>query len=563
MNGIGASPGIGIGKAYRKTSKIKLQKNTIENIDEELVRLYFHIEKSKKQLQEIRDITAARLGAAEAQIFEAHIMILEDAELVDKAVSRIKDGKMSAAWAVHETAEELIQLFLGIEDAYIKERILDIQDVTTRLIENILGIQGFDCSNVKEPVILVADELTPSDMSKISTDKILGIITETGGLTSHTVIMSRVMGLPAIVGADGVMQAVSEGDLVVANGSTGEFHINPYEELLQSFSREMVTQLEERQALAQYKGLRTMTKDGFEISIGCNIGSPKNLEAVLKNDGEGIGLFRSEFLYMDRSAMPTEEEQFHAYKAAAHAMEGKPVIIRTLDIGGDKQIPYMNIPKEENPFLGYRAIRYCLEEREIFRVQLRAILRASAYGDIKVMIPMICSVDEVLEVREELKKAMEELDNEKLEYDKNIELGIMIETPAAAIISDRLAETVDFFSIGTNDLTQYTLAVDRMNSKISGLYTPYHPAVLRLIKMIADNAKKAGIWVGMCGEAAQDELLVPLFVGMGLDELSVSPPQVLKIRKLISCINKEEIEKQIGIVLNLPNAKSIIEYLKS
>jgi phosphotransferase system enzyme I (PtsI) len=563
MKGLGASPGIAISKAYVKTARIKIEKMMAENSEAELTKLFQAIEKSKEQLDEIKKITESKIGVDEALIFEAHAMILEDPDLVDKIVDKIKNDGVCASWAVREAADELAQLFQDIEDDYIKERVLDLRDVSMRLIENILGLKGFDLSSIIEPVIIIAEELTPSDMSRISSDKVLGIITETGGATSHTAIMSRVMGLPAIVGAVGLLNAAKHDDVLIMNGGTGEFYINPEAEMLQRFEYEKDLQQERQQALQGYIGVKTSTADGVEISIGCNIGAPKDLEAVLKNDGEGIGLFRSEFLYMDRSAMPTEEEQFIAYKAAAEAMAGKPVIIRTLDIGGDKQLAYMNFPKEDNPFLGYRAIRYCLEEREIFRIQLRAMLRASAFGNIKIMLPMISGVDEVREARLELQKSMGELEDRKLNYDKNIELGIMIETPSAAIISDKLAEVVDFFSIGTNDLTQYTLAVDRMNSKIAHLYTPYHPAVLRLIKLVADNAKRAGIWIGMCGEAAQDELLVPIFVGMGLDELSVSPPQVLKIRKLINGLNKKDMEQHVENIMKLSNAKSVFEYIKT
>lgn len=563
MKGIGASQGIAIGKTYIKTTCIKIEKTMSENIEAELEKLYSNIEKSKEQLEDIKKITESKIGAKEAEIFEAHIMILQDPDLVDKAVEKIKVSRFSAAWAVKETADEFAELFKDIDDVYIKERVLDLQDVSSRLIENILGLKGFDYSSIVEPVIIIADELTPSDMSKISTDKVLGIITQTGGATSHTAIMSRVMGMPAIVGAEGVLAIVKNEDMIVMDGSTGEFHINPKTELQQQFEKEKRIQQEEQKALQNLVGANTTSADGYEISIGCNIGSPKDLESVIKNDGEGIGLFRSEFLFMDRSSMPSEEEQFAAYKAAAEAMAGKSVIIRTLDIGGDKQIPYMNFPKEENPFLGYRAIRYCLEERETFRIQLRAMLRASAFGNIKIMMPMISGVQEVEEARLELEKSMQELDSRQLAYDKNIELGIMIETPSAAIISDRLAEVVDFFSIGTNDLTQYTLAVDRMNSKISNLYSTYHPAVLRLINQIAVNAKKAGIWVGMCGEAAQDELLAPLFLGMGLDELSVSPPQVLKIRKLIRNSSKSVMEIHRDKILDLPTPEAVLGYLKS
>lgn len=563
MKGIGASQGIAIGKAYVKNIGVKLEKTMAENTEDELARLYFNLERSKQQLKEIKTTTEKKIGIEEAQIFEAHAMILEDPEFVDRVVAKIKNDGVSASWAVKEAVDELTQLFQDIEDEYIRERVLDLKDVSLRMIDNLLGLKAFDYSIITEPVILVANELTPSDMSGISTDKVLGIITETGGLTSHTVIIAKVMGLPAIVGAEGLLQTVSDGDTVILNGSSGEFYINPEAAILERYERERTMELEDQKALEQYKGKKTVTADGVEINIGCNIGAPKDLEAVLKNDAEGIGLFRSEFLYMDRNTMPSEEEQFEAYKAAAMTLKGKPVIIRTLDIGGDKQLPYMDFPHEENPFLGYRAIRYCLEEKEIFRIQLRAMLRASAFGNIKIMLPMISGIDEIREARAELRKSMQELDHRKLAYNKTIELGIMIETPAAAIISDKLAEEVDFFSIGTNDLTQYTLAVDRMNSKISKLYTPYHPAVLRLIKLVIDNGQRAGIEVGMCGEAAQDELLAPLFVGMGINELSVSPPQVLKIRKLINNLNKQQVQKHVENTLNLSNAEEILNHLKS
>ncbi len=563
MRGIGASQGIAIGRAYIKAKGIKLEKKASDNTASEIERFWAAIEKSKEQLKDMIEMTRVKIGAEEAKIFEAHGMILEDPELLDKVLRKIQTDKVDAAWAVHESIAELAQLFAAIEDAYIRERMLDLQDVGTRLIENLLGVKGTDYDNITEPVILVAEELTPSDMSKLPIDKVLGILTEAGGATSHTAIMSRVMGLPAVVGVAGILREVRDSDLVAINGTTGELYINPPVELLAPLQQEQNSQQKQQKALEQYIGQKTISKDDYEIHIGCNIGTPKDLKAVLKNDGEGIGLFRSEFLYMDRNTMPTEEEQFQAYKAAAEAMSRKPVIIRTLDIGGDKQLPYMDFPKEDNPFLGYRAIRYCLEEKDTFRIQLRALLRASAYGNVKIMLPMISSVDEVRAAKEEVRKAMEELQDRKLTYNPKVEVGIMIETPAAAVISDKLAAEVDFFSIGTNDLVQYTLAVDRMNSKIAALYTPYHPAVLQLIKMVADNANKAGIWVGMCGEAAQDELLAPVFMGMGLHELSVSPPQVLKIRKLLSGIRKKDMEYHVRELLKLSRAEEVHQYLQT
>jgi phosphotransferase system enzyme I (PtsI) len=426
-----------------------------------------------------------------------------------------------------------------------------------------MGLKGAEFCSMKEPGIVIAEELTPSDMTKLDPAWVKGIITESGGVTSHTAIISRVMGIPAVVGAQGILSKVNNEDMVIIDGCSGEILIRPDKAVIEAYQSKLLLERQEQEQLQAYIGKKTISKDGYEISIGCNIGSPKDLEAVLRNDGEGIGLFRSEFLYMDRNAMPDEEEQLAAYKAAAEALDGKAVIIRTLDIGGDKELPYMKLPKEDNPFLGYRAIRYCLEEKDMFRTQLRAILRASSFGKVKIMLPMICSVEEVRKARILLQESMRELDSNAYAYDKDIELGIMIETPAAAMISDVLAKEVDFFSIGTNDLTQYTLAVDRMNSRIASLYTPYHPAVLRSIKLIADNAKEAGIEVGMCGEAAQDELLAPVFMGMGLDELSVSPPQVLKIRKLINSLNKKEWEVHAAKLLKLPDPEEIQRYLKA
>jgi phosphotransferase system enzyme I (PtsI) len=563
MRGIGASQGIAIATAYIKANRIKPEKRISDNAEAEEKRFYAAMGKSKEQLEAMIERTRKKIGPEEAQIFEAHIMILEDPELLDKVLKKIRQDKADAPWAVHEAVEELSQLFAAIEDQYIRERVVDLQDVGLRLTENLLGIQDADYSDIKEAVILVAEELTPSDMSKLPPDKVLGILTEAGGPTSHTAIMSRVMGLPAVVGAAGVLQQVREADLLAINGTTGEVYINPSYELLAPLQRERDFEQEQQRSLTQYMGQKTSSKDGYEIHIGCNIGTPKDLEAVLKNDGEGIGLFRSEFLYMNRNTMPSEEEQFRAYKEAAETMRGKPVILRTLDIGGDKQLSYMDFPKEDNPFLGYRAIRYCLEETDSFRIQLRALLRASAFGNVKIMLPMIGSVDEVRAAKAQLHRAMEELQERKLTYNPKVEVGIMIETPAAAVISDKLAAEADFFSIGTNDLVQYTLAVDRMNSKIAALYTPYHPAVLQLIKLVADNANKAGIRVGMCGEAAQDELLAPVFMGMGLHELSVSPPRVLQIRKLISGINKKDMEYHVRALLKLSTAEEVQKYLQT
>lgn len=562
MKGIGASAGIALGRVLVKSTRAKVERAYTDNPHDEIEKLFAAVEKSKKQLEVVIQAAREQVGDKEAEIFEAHKLMLEDPELVDSAAERIRRDRSKASWAVQETVNELLQMFDGIEDEYIKERAIDLKDVSARIIDNLLGAESFELSIIKELVIIVAEDLTPSDMTKVTRDMVLGIITEAGGVTSHTAIMSRVMGIPAIAAAEGLMKSISNGDFIAMDGSTGEYFINPEAEKIECYKHKIKAQQDDQRELLKYKGKKSATKDGCEISIGCNIGIVKDLQAAIDNDAEGIGLFRSEFLYMDRDSLPTEEEQFGAYKAAAEAMDGKSVIIRTLDIGGDKQIDYMNFPKEENPFLGYRAIRYCLDEREIFRTQLRAMLRASAYGNVKIMLPMISGIDELREARLELDKAKAELRAKTLTFDEDIQLGIMIETPSAAIISDKLAAEADFFSIGTNDLTQYTLAVDRMNTKISHLYTTYHPAVLRLIKLVIDNAKSAGIWVGMCGEAAQDEGLVPVFLSMGLDEFSVSPPMVLKARKQISSLNKTEMERHLETILCQPSAQSVQEYLK-
>ncbi|MDF2520186.1 MAG: ptsP [Clostridia bacterium] len=563
MRGVGASSGIAMGEVFIKASAAKVEKAYTKDVEGEPSRLAAAIEQSREQLDTVIQTTKSKVGVEEAQIFEAHKLMLEDPELVDRTKEKIKIEKVQAHWAVQETVQELLKIFDGIDDEYIKERAADLKDVSERLIDNLLGVNGFNLDSITRPVIIAAKELTPSDMTKLPEGMVLGIITEAGGAVSHTAIISRVMGIPAIVAAEGLMKSVSSGDLLAMDGGKGEYFVNPEADVVRCYEQKISEQQERRKNLQQYIGKRSVTIDGFEISIGCNIGNPRDVDAVLQNDGAGIGLFRSEFLYMERSSLPTEEEQFQAYKQVAEKMNPKPVIIRSLDIGGDKQIPYMDFPKEENPFLGYRAIRYCLEEREIFRTQLRAMLRASAYGKVKIMLPMISTVEEVRAARQELYKAMAELRSDELPFDESIEMGIMIETPAAAVITDKLAEEADFFSIGTNDLTQYTLAVDRMNSKVAMLYSTYHPAVLRLIKLIIDSAKRADVWVGMCGEAAQDERLIPVLLGMGLDELSVSPPQVLKVRKQISCLDKREMEHQVKTILDQSSAADVLKYIGS
>ena len=562
MKGIGASPGVAIGKAYVKNDQIQINRYEIVCEKQEVFALHEAVEKSRHQIEEIIERTEKSIGETEAAIFKAHLLILQDPEIIDKAIDKIRRDKVNGAWALKEVVDEFVAVFQAMEDPYIKERIGDLRDVTMRIIRNLLGLKAYDYSQMMEPMILVAHDVTPSDLSQIPSDKILGLITEQGGVTSHTAILSRILGIPGIVGVAGVVDCIKDEILIAMDGDTGEFLVDPKEIELRPYKEKKERQEQQNGQLKNYVGQKSKTKDGKEIEIGCNIGSPDDLEQVLRHDGEGIGLYRSEFLYMHRNHTPTEEEQFEAYRRVAEGMKGKAVIIRTLDIGGDKQISYFNFPKEENPFLGFRAIRYCLAEEEIFQTQLRAILRASAYGNVKIMFPMISSVEEVRKAKQEIDKAKSELMKRGIVYDEGIQIGIMIEIPAAALISDKLAEEVDFFSIGTNDLIQYTLAVDRMNQKIAHLYSAYHPAVLRLIKMTIDNGHNKGIWVGMCGEAAGDERLVPLLLGMGLDELSVSPPMVLKLRSFIHRLNEAEMKKHVDRVLDLPHGEAVLDYIQ-
>jgi phosphotransferase system enzyme I (PtsI) len=452
-------------------------------------------------------------------------------------------------------------MFQSIEDEYLRERAEDIKDVMNRVIRILMGISSVDFSNLKENSIIVAKDLTPSDTAQIDRTKVAAMITEMGGKTSHAAIIARIMGIPTVVGLNNITDKIKNGDTVICDGKTGKVLINPNAKQLFYFTKKKNIEDEIRNELKNQIGLPSVTKDGFKVSLTANIGVPNDVDMALENDAEGIGLFRSEFIFMNREHQPTEDEQFEQYKEVLVKMGDKPVIIRTMDIGGDKNVPYIDIPKEMNPFLGYRAIRLCLGNLEVFRTQLRAILRASVYGNVKIMIPMISTMKELKDSKKILQQAKDELTKEGIKFKKDIEIGIMIEIPSAAIISDLLAREVDFFSIGTNDLIQYTMAVDRMNSKLSYLYSQYHPALLRLIKGIIDNAHDAGIWVGMCGEAAGDPKLIPVFLGMGLDEFSMNSPSILRARYIVRNLNKADMEVIAKSTLNMENALEVEEYL--
>ena len=541
MKGIGVSPGIVIGKVLLKEEKkIIIEKKDIINYEDEIKRFKTAMENSKSEIQDIYNNVLKNIGEEEATIFEAHLMILEDPEMLEQIEKKIQDNKVNAEWALKEISEMFIAMFDAMDNEYMKERAADIKDVTSRLMKKLLNIEEVNFGQLASEVIIVANDLTPSDTSQIDKKKVLGFITEIGGRTSHSAIMARTLEIPAIVAVKDITNKVKNGDLIVFDGEEGLIYVNPEEKIVKLYEEKKLEYNKSQKELTLLIGKKSITTDGITVELAGNIGTPKDLESVISNDCEGIGLFRSEFLYMDRKSAPSEQEQYAAYKEVAERMKNKPVVIRTLDVGGDKELDYLNLPKEMNPFLGYRAIRVCLDKVDIFKTQLRAILRASAFGNIKIMFPMISSIEELRAAKAILQEVKDDLHKENIAFNENLEVGIMVEIPAAAIISDLFAKEVDFFSIGTNDLIQYTTAVDRMNEKISHLYNPFHPALLRLVKMVIDNAHKENKWVGMCGEVAGDPKLIPILIGMGLDEFSMSPISILKARGIIRNISQEK-----------------------
>lgn len=562
MKAIGTSPGIAVGKVLvYKEPELVIELKKIYDIDSEIERLDSAIKKSSKEIQDLYEEALKNVGKDEAQIFAAHKMILEDPEFVNGIKFKIKEKKTNAEWAVKEISNQYIEMFNNIEDEYLRERALDLKDVSKRLLRELMGIKSRDIRVIREECILVAEYLTPSDTVQMNKDRVIGFVTELGGKTSHTSIVARTLEIPAVAGIKNITNIAKDGDLMIIDGSEGLILLNPTEEEIKIYEDKKRKYNEFKQKIVQMKEKKSISNDGVKVELDVNIGTLKDLDHVIENDGEGIGLFRTEFLYMNSNKMPTEEEQFKAYKTAAERLKGKPVVIRTLDVGGDKYIPYLNQPEEMNPFLGLRAIRLCLSKKDIFKTQLRALLRASAYGNIKIMFPMISSIKEIRDAKEILEEAKEELRKENIPFNENMEVGIMVEIPAVAIRSDIFAKEVDFFSIGTNDLIQYTLAVDRGNQNVSSLFSQYDPSVLKLIKMTIENGHKEGIWVGMCGEAAGDEKLIPLFLAMGLDEFSMSPSSLLKARWIIRNTSKKEIEPMLDIILNLPTAEDVENYI--
>ncbi len=564
MKGLGVSHGIGIGKVFKvEPNEIEVERIEVEDTSLEIEKLKKAIIECKEQINNIYEITIKNVGEKEAEIFKAHEMILEDEAVFDEVVSKIKIEKINCEFALNEVLSRYIRLFENIEDEYLRDRSNDLKDIMYRLTKIIVGAKTKKLSDIEDGTVIVAYDLTPSDTAQMDKDKVAAIVVETGGRTSHAAIIARTMEIPTVVGVDGICDKVEDGDEIICDGSTGKVSINPSQKTKHYYELKKQKEVDIKNNLSKQIGLDTITLDGHKVLLEANIGVPSDIKYAIKNDAESIGLFRSEFLYMSRTKLPTEEEQFDAYKEILVKMGDKPVVIRTLDVGGDKEIPYLKIPKEMNPFLGYRAIRLCLDNTDIFKTQLRAILRASAFGNVKILFPMISSINELRGAKNLYLETKEELIAEGIKINNNIELGIMIEIPSAAIISDVLAKEVDFFSIGTNDLIQYTLAVDRMNSKINHLYNQYHPALIRLIKNVIDNAHAANIKVAMCGDMAGEPNLIPLLLGMGLDEFSMSPSSILKARHIIRGLSKKYCEELLEEILNLDAGIEVEKYLIS
>lgn len=524
------------GVAFGKISVLKkddyvVKRVKIEDTQAELQRVEEAVEASKQQLQKLYEKALKEVGEASAAIFEVHQMMLEDEDYKESIENIISTQQVNAEYAVASTGDNFSQMFASMDDDYMRARAADIKDISNRLVKNLSG-QSADVMDLDEPVIVVADDLSPSETVQMDKEKILAFVTVHGSANSHTAILARMMNIPALIGVDMDLEALHTGTEAAVDGFHGEFFVNPSEEVKERIQRKIEEEKEKQELLQQLKGKENVTKGGRHINLYANIGSVADMGYVLENDAGGIGLFRSEFLYIGRNELPDEEEQFQAYKQAVQNMAGKKVIIRTLDIGADKQADYLNIEKEENPALGYRAIRICLAQPEIFKTQLRALFRASAYGNLSIMYPMITSTEEVAQIQAIVQEVKEELKTDGIPYN-DVEEGIMIETPAAVMISDELAKMVDFFSIGTNDLTQYTLAIDRQNEKLDRFYNPHHKAILKMIQMVVDSAHQEGKWAGICGELGADPELTETFVRMGVDELSVAPSMILKLRKII------------------------------
>ncbi|EGQ2911074.1 phosphoenolpyruvate--protein phosphotransferase [Staphylococcus pseudintermedius] len=564
IKGIAASDGVAIAKAYLLVEPdLSFSNEKTDQPEAEVQKFNEALNNSKIELTKIRNHAEEQLGADKAAIFDAHLLVLDDPELIQPIEEKIKNESASAPQALTEVTQNFITIFESMDNEYMKERAADIRDVAKRVLAHILGVELPNPSIIDESVIIVAHDLTPSDTAQLNKQYVQGFVTNIGGRTSHSAIMSRSLEIPAVVGTKSISESVQQGDMVIVDGLTGDVIVNPSDDEIKAYQHKRESFFADREALKLLRDEPSKTLDGHEVELAANIGTPNDLEGVHNNGAEGIGLYRTEFLYMGRDNMPTEDEQFEAYKKVLESMKGKRVVVRTLDIGGDKELPYLNLPEEMNPFLGYRAIRLCLDQPEIFRPQLRALLRASAYGKLNIMFPMVATIQEFRDAKALLLEEKENLKQEGVEVSDDIELGIMVEIPATAALADVFAKEVDFFSIGTNDLIQYTMAADRMSERVSYLYQPYNPSILRLIKQVIDASHQEGKWTGMCGEMAGDETAIPLLIGLGLDEFSMSATSILKARRQIKDLSRTEMVQLADRALNCATVDEVVDLVKA
>lgn len=558
INGIAASDGVAIAKAYLLVEPdLSYDSEKIQDVDAEIAKFQNAIDTSKVELTKIRNNAEKNLGADKAAIFDAHLLVLDDPELIQPIEDKIKNEQVNAPTALSDVTGQFITIFEAMDNEYMKERAADIRDVSKRVLAHILGVELPNPSMIEESVVIIGNDLTPSDTAQLNKEFVQGFVTNIGGRTSHSAIMSRSLEIAAVVGTKSITQEVKQGDMIIVDGLTGEVIIDPTEDEVIAYQNKRERFFEDKKELQKLRDEETTTVDGVHAELAANIGTPNDLKGVIENGAEGVGLYRTEFLYMGRDEMPTEDEQFEAYKKVLETMEDKRVVVRTLDIGGDKELPYLNLPEEMNPFLGYRAIRLCLDQPEIFRPQLRALLRASVYGKLNIMFPMVATIKEFRDAKALLLEEKENLTNEGIEVSDDIEVGIMVEIPSTAALADVFAKEVDFFSIGTNDLIQYTMAADRMSERVSYLYQPYNPAILRLVQQVINASHKEGKWTGMCGEMAGDETAIPLLLGLGLDEFSMSATSILKARRQIKGLSKNEMEELAQEAINCATSEEV------
>lgn len=561
--GIAASSGIAIAKAYElKAPDLSFEKVTIEDTEQEVERLDQALAISKQELERIKEHTRKEIDEEHAEIFSAHLLVLSDPELVNPMKDKITTEKVNAEAALDEVATMFIDMFKAMDNEYMRERAADIGDVTKRVLAHLLGASFPDPALINEQVIVIANDLTPSDTAQLNREFVKGFATDIGGRTSHSAIMARSLEIPAVVGTKDITSTVAKDDIIIVDGLEGNVIINPTEEEIETYRNKQEAYAKQQEVWAKLKDEPTFSSDGEQVELAGNIGTPDDVHGVLNNGGEGVGLYRTEFLYMGKSELPSEDEQYEAYKSVLEQMGDKPVVVRTLDVGGDKELSYLDLPKEMNPFLGYRAIRFCLDNEQVFRPQLRALLRASAFGNLKIMFPMIATLEEFRQAKAILLDEKEALVADGVKVSDDIEVGIMVEIPSTAVIAKQFAKEVDFFSIGTNDLIQYTMAADRMNEQVSYLYQPYHPAILNLVNTVIEAAHLEGKWVGMCGEMAGDSIAIPILLGLGLDEFSMSATSILPARTQIRNLSKEKMVSYKEEILAMGTAEEVVEFIK-